>query len=135
VTTIDLSPRCPNCANEMESEEAIVCLHCGYNTMSRAQSRTRAIRDVTGGDQFLWLLPGILCAVGVALLIAIDVTYCLMIEQWINVEEWYGIVAHMGVKLWLVIISLFIMYYLGRFAIKRLLINNTPPEIEERRTK
>src|SRR5947207_737731 len=32
ITTIDLSARCPNCANKMESEDAIICLHCGYNT-------------------------------------------------------------------------------------------------------
>src|SRR3954452_14524458 len=24
-------PRCPHCAWEMEDEEAVVCLHCGYN--------------------------------------------------------------------------------------------------------
>src|SRR5271168_3814742 len=30
VTTLDLAPRCPNCANEMPSAEAVVCLVCGY---------------------------------------------------------------------------------------------------------
>src|SRR5262245_53642187 len=24
-------PRCPHCAQEMSSAEAIICLHCGYN--------------------------------------------------------------------------------------------------------
>src|SRR5262249_12001216 len=32
VTTLDLTPRCPHCANEMVSEEAIICVYCGYNT-------------------------------------------------------------------------------------------------------
>src|SRR3982074_2033126 len=30
VTALDTAPRCPNCANEMESEEAVICLTCGY---------------------------------------------------------------------------------------------------------
>jgi hypothetical protein len=34
--------------------------------------------------------------------------------------------------MWVVIISLFLMYAAGRFAVKRLLINNVPPEIERR---
>src|SRR5437588_12293152 len=35
VTELDLAPRCPNCAEEMESHDAVVCLHCGYNTLTR----------------------------------------------------------------------------------------------------
>src|SRR5437016_13861620 len=34
VTTLDLSPRCPNCANELTSADALTCLHCGYNTQT-----------------------------------------------------------------------------------------------------
>src|SRR5262245_28117899 len=40
VTTLDLTPRCPACAGEMESEEAIICLSCGYNTMTRQKAQT-----------------------------------------------------------------------------------------------
>src|SRR5262245_31899131 len=61
VTDLDMAPRCPNCANEMESREAVICLHCGYNTLTRERARTRKVRDVTGGQHFVWLLPGILC--------------------------------------------------------------------------
>src|SRR5262245_22810317 len=31
----DLRARCPNCANLLESEDAIICLFCGYNTQTR----------------------------------------------------------------------------------------------------
>jgi hypothetical protein len=132
-TTIDLTPRCPECANEMESEDAIICLHCGYNTVTREKARTRKVRDVTGGDMFLWLLPGILCALAVVGLIVFDVLYCTSIESWVDPETWYGTcLCWLGAKIWLVIVSLFAMYHAGRFAIIRLCINNTPPEIEER---
>ncbi len=62
VTSVDTAPRCPECASEMESEEAIICLVCGYNTRTRIRVETKAVEDVTGMMVFLWLLPGILSA-------------------------------------------------------------------------
>src|SRR5262245_44499307 len=40
ITQLDIAPRCPNCANEMESEEAVICLYCGYNTLTRTWGKT-----------------------------------------------------------------------------------------------
>ena len=48
VTALDTAPRCPDCANEMESEDAIICLHCGYNSRTRVKIEARAVDDVTG---------------------------------------------------------------------------------------
>ena len=42
ITEDTFTPRCPQCANEMESREAVVCLYCGYNTVMRTQKRARA---------------------------------------------------------------------------------------------
>ena len=50
VTALDTSPRCPNCANEMESEDAVICLTCGYNTRTRLQAKTVAVHDITAHD-------------------------------------------------------------------------------------
>src|SRR5262245_40920573 len=60
ITDLDLAPRCPNCASEMESEEAVVCLHCGYNTLTREWGKTEKVIATTGGEHFLYLLPGLL---------------------------------------------------------------------------
>src|SRR5207249_1834496 len=41
VTHEELGARCPECANAMESETAKICLHCGYNTITRQRKTTR----------------------------------------------------------------------------------------------
>ena len=35
VNTTNLAARCPFCAKEMADQNAIICLHCGYNTLTR----------------------------------------------------------------------------------------------------
>src|SRR5437899_3079252 len=39
VTELDLTPRCPYCTTELE-EGAILCLKCGYNTVTRLHATT-----------------------------------------------------------------------------------------------
>lgn len=127
-----LGARCPECANAMESEDAVVCLFCGFNTRTRERSKTRKIRDVTGGDVFLWLLPGIACVLGIILIIVYNIVYWIYISDWVNKEQdWYSFLDSQGWKMWQLIPSLFGIYKAGRFAIVRLFIDNQPPEIEE----
>jgi hypothetical protein len=131
VTVENLSNRCPDCANELESEGAVICLHCGYNTVTRTKARTRKVRDVTGGDKFFWLLPGIVCVLVVILLITGDLLYCLLLnDESLDKDAWYFFIASLGMKLWLVVVSLFFMYLAGKFAIRRLIFDNQPPEVE-----
>src|SRR5258708_6864601 len=54
-------PRCPQCVKELESKDARICLHCGYNLITRTRVQTVAVHEPTGGEKFQWLLPGILC--------------------------------------------------------------------------
>jgi hypothetical protein len=129
VTTLDLSSRCPTCANEIE-EGAKVCLHCGYDTMTRTYHRSRKVYDVTGFDVFLHLLPGILCIFAILGLIGLDIWYCLCMKDLV-IDEWYDFLGSKGCSMWLCIGSLFGMFYAGRFAIKRLILHPHPPEIEK----
>jgi DNA-directed RNA polymerase subunit M/transcription elongation factor TFIIS len=131
VSDLKLTARCPNCAYEMESEESVICLHCGYNTQSRLQARLKKTHDVTGLDYFLWLLPGISCIIGIILLIVWDIWFCTEIEDLVK-DEWYEFVGAAAVRLWQTIGSIFIMFGLLMFAIKRLIFNYTPPEVEKR---
>jgi hypothetical protein len=43
---------------------------------------------------------------------------------------WYSFVAHVSIKLWLVILSLAAIWTLGKIAVNRLIFNNKPPEEE-----
>jgi len=155
VTDLELGHRCPQCAAEMESEDAVVCLNCGYNTTTRVQLRARKIKEVTGQDKFMWLLPGILCVVAILLLIG----YCffhyfalpnILVDDFDSMEEaaggriaalkderfddkisfWQAALIHPAIALWIFIGIAFGCYYLGKFAVRRLIQNPDPPEVE-----
>jgi hypothetical protein len=129
VSTLDLTPRCPHCANELD-DGAIICLHCGYNTQTREFHRTRRVADTTGGDIFLWLLPGIVCFILCLALIGFDIWYCVKIKDMVKGQEWMEWLGSGPIRLWVVIISLFAIYYAGKFSIRRLILHPTPPEVE-----
>src|SRR5260370_10324022 len=116
----------------MESREAVVCLHCGYNTVTGPEGRARKVEDQTAGVWFLWLLPGILCVLGIIGLAVTDVLYCLYIEEWLDPESWYGAtLSYGGIKLWNCIFSAGIMWLLAKFAVHRLIFDRVPPEVEK----
>jgi DNA-directed RNA polymerase subunit M/transcription elongation factor TFIIS len=130
---VDLSKRCPDCANEME-EEAVICLTCGYNTQTREKARTRKIYHLTAGEHFFWLLPGIACALAVFSLIGFNIWYLLKIDDivsWENDSFFLGMWTISGIKLWVVIMSLFLLWLAGKFAVKRLILHPKPPEVEK----
>lgn len=131
LTYESLGPRCPDCANDME-EGDVICLHCGYNTMTRTRARVRKVRDVTPMDVFWWLLPGILAALGVLLMITWMIIQWVFLERWIDPESWWALLTQLWCRLWVTVALLFAIYKAGYFAIWRLAFNNQPPEIEEK---
>lgn len=141
LTFEDLSNRCPECANQMESEDAVICLHCGFNVQTRERSRTRKVRDVTGLTVFLWLLPGILSALAVVLMITWIIIHWGPLAYWLGIdpekdkETWIFMLVALPTKIWTTVPLGFLIFSAGYFAINRLAINNKPPEIEERMKK
>lgn len=131
---IDMSfaPRCPDCANEME-EGAIVCLTCGYNTRTRTKARTRKVYDLTFGEHFMWLLPGIACFLAVCILIAFNSWYLYQFKGPVDeTESWYIAMWYsFGIKIWVVVPSIGLIYLAGKFAVKRLILHPKPPEVEK----
>jgi hypothetical protein len=132
VTEETFAPRCPQCANEMESKDAVICLHCGYNLLTREKWRMRKIREVTKWDVFVWWLPGILCALAAIGMITGDILYCALVTKETFGDVWYDFLGGLAVKMWIVIPTLFLIYYAIKFAIRRLVFNYTVPEVEER---
>lgn len=126
VTTVDLTPRCPHCATELD-EDAVLCVNCGFNVLTREHLKTTRTVEGTGMEQFLWVLPGILCVLAIVALIGIDLYWCLLLGSHLadSSFDWLG---YGGIKVWVVIASLFGIFFAGKFAIKRLLLNFTVPE-------
>ena len=111
-----LQARCPNCAKELSSEDAVLCIFCGYNNLTRQIAQTRKTYDITGADIFFWNLPGIIGVIICFILLTFNIIYMLKIDEWCSPEEgktdapWFGFLAHGSIKLWLYIISGFILF-------------------------
>jgi hypothetical protein len=131
---IDMSfaSRCPECANEME-EGTIICLTCGYNTQTRERYRTRKVYDLSFGQHVMWLLPGIACFLAICVIIGFNTWYLLKIDDLIAEEDpWYLYMWRSGgIKLWVVLPSLGLIWLAGKFAVKRLILHPKPPEVEK----
>lgn len=131
LTDTVLGARCPECAHDME-ESDIICLKCGYNTRTRIRAGFKKTLDITGMDVFLWLLPAILCAIVVIGLLVWDILYLVKGEDWFDKDGSFFFLRWGFVKLWSIIISLAVMFFGSKFAIKRLIYQPKPPEVELR---
>jgi hypothetical protein len=133
VTDIDLARRCPYCAHEMD-EEDIICLNCGYNTQTRRHHETQRTYANTPGEVFMWLLPGILCVLGIFALIGLDLFWWFGLEStwWKAVDDWGVPNLSYGIRVWGVVASLYLIYRQAKFAFQRLILHPTPPEEEKK---
>lgn len=113
--------RCPQCAYEMENEEAIICLRCGYNSQTRTRLVTVKAVQLTAWDWIKWLGPGV-----IALLVSLSCigTLCFL---WIffrnNDAGWV-----FPLQIWGSVFSVGIGWVLGKFSFRRLCLNPRPPE-------
>src|SRR5262249_45931863 len=134
VTDEKLGYRCPQCAAEMPHEDARICLQCGFDTQTRTLGTTKKTREPTGGEKFVWLLPGILCIVGKLLLLGYALFHHLALPKLVfksnpswnelllkhggripacNHEDtgWQGLLFHPGMELWVFVIFIWLCYY------------------------
>jgi DNA-directed RNA polymerase subunit RPC12/RpoP len=129
MTDQSMLPRCAYCAKEMESEEQVVCLHCGYNHRTRERIQTEKTYNPTGGEWFVHLLPGILCAI-VVLLAILTIVDCFLFraEKEAAWEEATVNIYRLGLAIWRAVIAAFIGFVAARFAVKRLILHPRPVE-------
>ncbi len=128
--------RCPNCVKELESADAKICLHCGFDMEMRKRHEVKAIYEPTGGEIFQWLLPGIAAALAVIALVTVSIFVLDQTKGWMR-GGWFHDEEN-GKDIWLVkpgcfnfftiVVAGFACYHLGRIAYRRLVINNKPPE-------
>jgi hypothetical protein len=121
LTDVVLSPRCPQCAFDMESADDVICLNCGYNLQTRVRMQTVKTYQTTTFEWILWLGPGILCVLGDLALIG---GICWL---WLGLkgeEQWV-----LAAQIWGTVIALIIGYkILGKYAFRRLVKDFRPPE-------
>ena len=132
VKDVSIKARCPNCANEMESEDAIICLYCGYNTQARTIGKTKKVVHQTGVDKATWLWPGIGAVLGIFYLILQQLGYILAGGPAAKgtSSTIVSLLFNEPVYIWVTLMVLAIIWQLGQFAFKRLILEPTPPELE-----
>ncbi len=114
----------------MESEEAVICLNCGYNVQTRSRHETKRTVETKSGDYFQWWLPAIVCILIIFAIIGWNVLYIFVIGPAWKDDNFLDFLNSGSIKTWQAIASLFVCFFAGKFAVTRLILNPTPPEKE-----
>ncbi len=117
---VSLKPRCPQCAAELESEDAVICIACGYNTQTRTRMTTKMTIEATTMEWVAWLTPGIICA-GVCLVMLGIIAFLWLILPGL-------LEGYLWIRIYGSVFAGFGGWFAGRFAFKRLVLNPRPPE-------
>jgi hypothetical protein len=120
----------------MESEDAVICLNCGYNTQTRMRMHTLSTYATTPWEWTVWLSPGILCVLAALALAGFIAFLWLGADSFLAARSraWWNFFLDdkgrcgLWVKIWGSVIAAFMAYAAGRFAVKRLIFNARPPE-------
>jgi DNA-directed RNA polymerase subunit M/transcription elongation factor TFIIS len=133
--------RCAFCAKPLDPPDARICLNCGFDRLERKRFESKAVFELTFGEYLGHHLVTILAFFGICILIAICVTCLIMMPEWfkgsvfetgdkdpVNDEPKYYVNPGF-VTLWVTVISLFLMWYAGRFIYRMLVHNFRPTEL------
>jgi len=119
-------PRCPHCAGELESEDAVICLHCGYNQLTGQRINVVKAYSTSSTEVLMWRLPGV---IGAVLCLVMLVSVCLL---WLTLSR----TTSDGKEIWWVspfqiwgsVIAACVGYLGARMAVTRLILEPKPPE-------
>lgn len=130
--------RCPFCAQELTSNEARVCLNCGYDTVKRTRPEVKQVYAHTAFELFMWWLPGIMAVLLMIGMLVWFLFFWKLIEGWL-VDSWFedekgppatyiGAASPGFWRLYHAILIVFLSVPLVRFCYKRFFVYNRPPE-------
>lgn len=133
------APRCPHCTVELDPPDAKVCVHCGFNNVTRIKSETKKVIAADATDWISHLAPGVICLILVVGLIVLDVVCYLKMADWLegsflemDEKDILGkkkMYVKPGAFVAMIIgFSLVALLPLGRFAFRRLALNYKPEE-------
>jgi hypothetical protein len=128
VAALDLAPRCPHCAKEMLSADAVVCVHCGYNTLTRIHGETKKIIETTGEEHLQHLTPGLIGAGMILFFILLAIFLCTVWPEMAAGDWLFEQADAESIRMWYAVIALFIIFFTGQYAYKRLILEAKPKE-------
>jgi DNA-directed RNA polymerase subunit RPC12/RpoP len=131
--------RCPHCAKELDPPDAVVCIHCGFNNVTRVKADSKKVWAPDASDWINHLWPGIMAAVMCIGIIVVDIICIVNMREWMTGSflEKEELGADGRKKFYIapgafiaLIIALDIMPVIGLayFAVQRLAIHYMPPE-------
>ena len=129
VTHLDIAPRCPNCAHEMPSAEAVVCLNCGYNTLTREWGKTEKTIGVSFGRHMVYLMPGFLAFFALLGCLIERLAYAIYLPFMVAGVGSMDWMDHESLRMWGAMVALFGIFFLGRYCFNRFIVKPLPEEI------
>jgi ssDNA-binding Zn-finger/Zn-ribbon topoisomerase 1 len=129
VTHIDLDPRCPNCTEKMKPRDAVVCLNCGYNTLTREWGKTEKTIGVSFGRQFVYLVPGFLAFFVLLTWIILELIFAVCWPHWVAGESWIDWTDYEGFRMWSVTVGMALFYAMARTCYRRFIVKPIPDEL------
>jgi hypothetical protein len=129
------NPMCPYCATELDDEDQVICLNCGFNRDTRSREKMVKTHETTAGDWILHLLPGIVCAIVTLILVLMIGFFWTFMRRWslefqAN-EDWRYYITAYACQIWYTVMALFAGFFTCRFAVKRLIMHPKPVEKEK----
>lgn len=135
-------PRCPHCAKELDPPDAALCIHCGFNNVTRTKANTKKVYAPDANDYLTHLGPGVAALLIFVALIVVNVICFTNMKQWMtdgfldflkkDEKGADGDVAFLvkpGAFITFVLAATVIpLIRTGRFALKRLVLENRPTE-------
>lgn len=127
VKQVALVPRCPNCTTEMGPHD-IICLNCGYNTLTREWGKTAKVVRLTFKRHFAYLAP----ALGAAVFVIVSVVgllYFSIVSPYDLHDTMFSFTNSEAIRMWGSVIFLFWLFGAGTFCIKKFIDKPKPEDI------
>jgi hypothetical protein len=128
VGKVDLWPRCPHCAQEMETKDAVICLNCGFNTMTRQLGQTIKLQGLTRTEHFLYLFSSLMLVALFIAIVILLVYYDVLMTQRLASLKWASWVTHESLRFWTTIVILALLWTIGKFAFDTLALQPVPSQ-------
>lgn len=128
VKTVDIVPRCPNCTQEMGPHD-IICLACGYNTMTREWGKTEKTLGLTFQRQLVYLLPALGAATFVFFSVIFLIYYAVVSPYHVE-KSMLEFTDSEAIRMWTTLIFLAWFWGAGMFCFKKFIEKPKPDEIQ-----